>query len=126
MHFQPGQAKLVRCVRGAIFDVIVDIREGSPDFGRWEGYELDEQTHQQLFVPDGFAHGFCVLSEFADVAYKVSSYYDPSSEGGFRFDDPDVGIEWPIPPAELIASPRDVNAPTLAELRGSLSFTYVA
>jgi dTDP-4-dehydrorhamnose 3,5-epimerase len=126
MHFQPGQAKLVRCVRGAIFDAIVDIREGSPGFGSWEGYELNEHTHQQLFVPDGFAHGFCVLSDLADVAYKVSSYYDPDSEGGFRFNDPAVGIEWPIAPDELIASARDVNSPTLAEIRPSLSFRYVA
>ena len=95
MHFQPGQAKLVRCVRGAIFDVIVDIRLGSPTFGRWEGYELGDTNHRQLLVPDGFAHGFCVLSELADVTYKVSSYYDAATEGGFRFDDPEVGIEWP-------------------------------
>ena len=97
MHFQPGQAKLVRCVRGAIFDVIVDIRVGSPTFGQWEGYELNDVTHHQLFVPDGFAHGFCVLSELADVVYKVTDYYNPSIEAGFRFDDPDVGIEWPSP-----------------------------
>lgn len=116
MHFQPGQAKLVRCVRGAIFDVIADIRRGSPTFGRWEGYELNDETHHQLLVPDGFAHGFCVLSDLADVTYKVSSYYDPATEGGFRFDDPGVGIEWPIAPDQLIASARDTSAPTLAEL----------
>ena len=117
MHFQPGQVKLVRCARGAIFDVIVDIRRDSPTFGQWEGYELNDETHQQLLVPDGFAHGFCVLSDSADVTYKVSSYYDPSAEGGFRFDDPAVGIEWPIPADRLIASARDRSAPTLAELR---------
>lgn len=117
MHFQPGQVKLVRCARGAIFDVIVDIRRDSPTFGRWEGYELNDETHHQLLVPDGFAHGFCVLSDSADVTYKVSSYYDPSAEGGFRFDDPAVGIEWPIAPDRLIASARDRSAPTLAELR---------
>lgn len=117
MHFQPGQVKLVRCARGAIFDVIVDIRRDSPTFGQWEGYELNDETHHQLLVPDGFAHGFCVLSDSADVTYKVSSYYDPSAEGGFRFDDPAVGIEWPIPPDRLIASARDRSAPTLAELR---------
>jgi dTDP-4-dehydrorhamnose 3,5-epimerase len=121
MHFQPGQLKLVRCARGTIFDVIVDIRPGSPTFGRWVGYELDDQLHYQLLVPDGFAHGFCVLSESADVAYKVSSYYDPSTERGFRYDDPAVGIEWPIAPTEMIASSRDVNAPTLAEITTSLS-----
>lgn len=117
MHFQPGQVKLVRCARGAIFDVIVDIRRDSPTFGQWEGYELNDETHHQLLVPDGFAHGFCVLSDSADVTYKVSSYYDPSAEGGFRFDDPAVGIEWPIPADRLIASARDRSAPTLAELR---------
>ena len=123
MHFQPGQAKLVRCVRGAIFDVIVDIRPGSPSFGQWRGYQLDDETHHQLLVPDGFAHGFCVLSDLADVTYKVSSYYDPSSEGGFRYDDPEVGIEWPIARDQLIASSRDVNAPSLAQLAPSLSFS---
>jgi dTDP-4-dehydrorhamnose 3,5-epimerase len=126
MHFQPGQLKLVRCVRGAIFDVIVDIRAGSPTFGRWDGYELNDETHHQLLVPDGFAHGFCVLSDIADVTYKVTSYYDPKAEAGFRFDDPEVGIEWPLPADELIASARDSGAPTLAEIRPSLPFTYVA
>jgi dTDP-4-dehydrorhamnose 3,5-epimerase len=126
MHFQPGQVKLVRCVRGAIFDVIVDIRAGSPTFGRWDGYKLNDQTHHQLLVPDGFAHGFCVLSDIADVTYKVTSYYDPSGEGGFRFDDPEVGIEWPFPADELVASARDLGAPTLAEIGSSLPFTYVA
>jgi dTDP-4-dehydrorhamnose 3,5-epimerase len=116
MHFQPGQAKLVRCARGAIYDVVVDIRPGSPSFGRWEGFVLDDSEHRQVFCPDGFAHGFCVLSEVADVIYKVSTYYNPSAEGGFRFDDPAVGIEWPTS-VELQASQRDAAAPTLAELR---------
>ena len=115
MHFQPGQAKLVRCARGAILDVVVDIRPGSPAFGRWEGVELDDQTHRQLYVPDGFAHGFCVLSEVADVVYKVSTYYDPAVESGFRFDDPDVGIEWPSG-LELETSVRDREAPLLRDL----------
>jgi dTDP-4-dehydrorhamnose 3,5-epimerase len=121
MHFQPGQAKLVRCVRGAIFDVVVDIRPDSLTFGAWEGHRLDDEKHAQLLVPDGFAHGFVVLSELADVTYKVSSYYDASTEGGFRFDDPAVGIEWPIAPDRLIASSRDTSAPTLAEIKPSLS-----
>lgn len=123
MHFQPGQAKLVRCVRGAILDVIVDIRRGSPQFGTWEGFTLDDREHHQLYVPDGFAHGFCVLSEVADVTYKISSYYDPEREGGFVFDDPEVAIEWPSD-QELVASERDRNAPTLAELEATLPFTY--
>lgn len=123
MHFQPGQAKLVRCVRGAILDVIVDIRRGSPQFGQGRGFRLDDVDHHQLYVPDGFAHGFCVLSELADVAYKTSAYYDPQGEGGFAFDDPEVGIEWPAE-LELIASERDRSAPRLAELAPSLPFSY--
>lgn len=115
MHFQPGQAKLVRCPRGAVLDVVVDIRPGSPGFGRWEGFRLDDETHLQLYVPDGFAHGFCVLSQLADVVYKVSSYYDPAAESGFRFDDPEVGIEWPSD-IELKVSQRDRSAPSLSEL----------
>jgi dTDP-4-dehydrorhamnose 3,5-epimerase len=117
MHFQPGQAKLVRCVRGAIYDVIVDIRPESPQFGQWEGFRLDDSDHWQLYVPDGFAHGFCVLSELADVTYKVTSYYDPQLESGFAFDDPEVGIDWP---QGLTVSERDRNAVSLAELRPSL------
>jgi dTDP-4-dehydrorhamnose 3,5-epimerase len=116
MHFQPGQAKLVRCARGAILDVIVDIRPGSPAFGSWEAFPLDDETHHQLYVPDGFAHGFCVTSEVADVVYKVSTYYDPAIESGFRFDDPEVGIDWPAG-IELQVSARDREAPLLSELR---------
>jgi dTDP-4-dehydrorhamnose 3,5-epimerase len=122
MHFQPGQAKLVRCARGGILDVVVDIRRGSPTFGEWESFELDGERHLQLYVPDGFAHGFAVLSDVADLLYKVSSYYDPSSESGFRYDDADVGIEWPE--GELVPSERDANAPTLAEIEETLPFTY--
>ena len=116
MHFQPGMAKLVRCARGAILDVVVDIRPGSQSFGSWEGVQLDDRDHRQFYVPDGFAHGFCVLSDQADVLYRCSAYYDASSEGGFRFDDPDVGIEWPQG-VELLTSARDRDAPLLRELR---------
>jgi dTDP-4-dehydrorhamnose 3,5-epimerase len=115
MHFQPGMAKLLRCPRGAILDVLVDIRSGSPTFGRWEAFELNDETHLQLYAPDGFAHGFCVLSEVADVVYKCSAYYDPVAESGFRFDDPDVGIAWPADLA-LRPSARDREAPLLREL----------
>jgi dTDP-4-dehydrorhamnose 3,5-epimerase len=124
MHYQPGQAKLVRCVRGAIFDVIVDIRPGSPQFGEWEAFRLDDSEHHQLYVPDGFAHGFCVLSEMADVTYKVSTYYDPAAESGFSYADPDVAIDWPDA-ERLIGSERDRDAPTLAQRRDSLPFSYV-
>jgi dTDP-4-dehydrorhamnose 3,5-epimerase len=115
MHFQPGMAKLVRCARGAILDVLVDIRPGSVAFGHWEGYELDDERHHQLYVPDGFAHGFCVMSETADVIYKCSAYYDPAAESGFRFDDPRVGIRWPDD-IDFQISGRDRSAPLLSEL----------
>jgi dTDP-4-dehydrorhamnose 3,5-epimerase len=124
MHFQPGQAKLIRCVRGAILDVIVDIRRGSPQFGEWEAFRLDDEQHHQLYVPDGFAHGFCVLSELADVTYKVSTYYDPAAESGFSYADPDVAIDWPDP-ERLMGSERDRGAPTLAQRQDSLPFMYV-
>jgi dTDP-4-dehydrorhamnose 3,5-epimerase len=125
MHFQPGMAKLVRCARGQIYDVLVDIRRGSPTFGRWEGFELDDASHRALYCPDGFAHGFCVVSEIADVIYGCSDYYDPEREGGFAFDDPDVGIEWPAG-VELIASERDRSAPRLEQIQASLPFVYRA
>jgi dTDP-4-dehydrorhamnose 3,5-epimerase len=115
MHFQPGMAKLVRCARGAVFDVVVDVRRGSPSFAGWEGFELDDESHRQLYVPDGFAHGFCVLSDSADVLYKCSTYYDPQRESGFRFDDPEVGIRWPEG-ITFEASERDRAAPLLREL----------
>jgi dTDP-4-dehydrorhamnose 3,5-epimerase len=121
MHFQPGMAKLVRCMRGSIIDVLVDIRGGSPAFGQWEAFALDDVGHHQVYCPDGFAHGFCVLSEVADVAYKTSAYYDPELEGGFAFNDPDVAIAWPGQ-VELIASQRDRSAPSLAELAPALPF----
>ena len=125
MHFQPGQAKLVRCARGSVLDVIVDIRRGSPTFGRYEAVPLDDVSHHQLFVPDGFAHGFCVLSELADLTYKVSSYYDPAAEAGFAYDDPDVGIAWPSE-LELVASARDSSAPRLSEIEDALSVDFDA
>ena len=115
MHIQPGMAKLIRCARGRIFDVVVDIRPDSAAFGRWEAFELNDATHHQLYVPDGFAHGFVVTSEVADVVYKVSTYYDPAVESGFRYDDPEVGIEWPGD-LELAVSERDREAPLLSEL----------
>lgn len=120
MHFQksPGQAKLLRVVSGRIYDVAVDIRPNSPTFGRWEGVYLDAADHCQLFVPVGFAHGFCVLSDFAEVLYKVSSPYDPVTESGFRFDDPEVGIPWPVDAP--IVSDRDAQAPSFAQLRQGL------
>jgi dTDP-4-dehydrorhamnose 3,5-epimerase len=121
MHFQPGMAKLVRCGRGAILDVLVDLRPGSDTFGEWEAFELSEENHYALYCPDGFAHGFCVLSEIADVLYKTSTYWNPELEGGFAYDDPEVGIEWPQG-LELIASARDAAAPRLSEITARLPF----
>ena len=122
LHFQtsPGQAKLVRCVRGAIWDVVVDLRRDSPTYRRWEGVELSDSNHRQLFAPVGFAHGFCVLSEVADVAYKLSSYYDPETEAGIRWDDPEISVQWPVEDPQL--SERDAQAPTLAEIASDVPF----
>ena len=123
MHFQDGMAKLVRCARGAIVDALVDIRRGSPTFGQWEAFELNDENLHQLYAPVGFAHGFCVLSESADVVYRCSSYYDPELEGGIHYADPDVGIAWPEG-LEWTVSERDANAPTLAEVADALPFEY--
>jgi dTDP-4-dehydrorhamnose 3,5-epimerase len=122
IHFQtaPGQAKLVRCPRGKIFDVAVDLRRDSPTYGQWEGQVLDDEAHRQLFIPVGFGHGFAVLSEEADVAYLCSSTYDSATESGIAWDDPEVGVEWPV--AEPLLSERDERAPRLAEVAGSLPF----
>lgn len=113
IHLQRGQAKLVRCPRGRIWDVAVDLRPESPTFRRWEAYELDGERHHQLFIPAGFGHGFCLLSDEADVLYRLSSYYDPELETGVAWDDPEIGIEWPI--SDPVLSERDRNAPRLAQ-----------
>lgn len=128
MHFHigAGVAKLVRCARGRILDVVVDLRAGSPTYGEWEGVELDEESLHELYIPVGFAHGFCVLSEVADVLYKQSAYYDTAVERGIAWDDPEVAIEWPLPRAELSVSARDANAPRLADVAGELPFRYSA
>ncbi|MDX6555344.1 MAG: dTDP-4-dehydrorhamnose 3,5-epimerase [Miltoncostaeaceae bacterium] len=124
MHFTvgEGQAKLVRVARGEVLDVVVDIRRGSPTFGRWESFELDDRDGRLLFVPIGFAHGFAVLSDVADVLYKCSSYYDGGLERGFAWNDPEVGIAWPI--EEPVISERDRVAPRLAEIAEELPFRY--
>jgi dTDP-4-dehydrorhamnose 3,5-epimerase len=126
MHLQVdrGTAKLVRCGRGAIYDVIVDVRHGSPTYGRWEGHELSDANMRMLYVPVGFAHGFCVTSEIADVLYMQDAYYDPAAERTIRFDDPEIGIEWPLAADELVASQRDLEAKPLREVAGELPFVY--
>ena len=126
MHFQigAGSSKLVRCGRGAIFDVLVDLRRGSPTYGEWEGFELSDENMRVLYAPIGFAHGFCVTSEVADVIYKQSNYYSTEVERGIAYDDPELGIEWPLPAEELIPSARDAEAPRLADVRDELPFEY--
>jgi dTDP-4-dehydrorhamnose 3,5-epimerase len=128
MHFQigAGAAKLVRCGRGAIFDVLVDLRRGSPTFGEWEGFRLDEENMHVLYCPIGFAHGFCTLSAVADVLYKQSNYYASETERGIAYDDPEVGVDWPLPAERLIVSRRDATAPLLADVADSLPFEFVA
>jgi dTDP-4-dehydrorhamnose 3,5-epimerase len=124
MHLQVGRgmSKLVRCARGEILDVVVDVRRGSPSFGEWEAHTLDDTDQHQLYVPAGFAHGFCVVSEVADVVYKCDAYYDPEAERGISYRDPEVGIEWPD--IDLTPSPRDAAAPRLSEVAEELPFDY--
>ena len=114
LHYQvgAGQAKLVRVARGRIWDVAVDIRRDSPTFGSWEAVELDDVEHRQVYVPVGFAHGFCVLSDVADVCYKVSSVYDAELERGLLWNDPAIGISWPV--SSPLLSERDRHNPSLA------------
>lgn len=119
LHFQKNkpQGKLVRVVRGEVFDVAVDIRKGSPSFGLWEGVILSEQNKRQFWVPPGFAHGFLVLSDDADFEYKCTDYYDPSDEGSLIWNDTDLAIEWPaLEGAEVQLSQKDATAPTFKGL----------
>jgi dTDP-4-dehydrorhamnose 3,5-epimerase len=120
LHFQRAhpQGKLVEVVRGRIWDVAVDLRPGSPTFGQWEGVLLTEESHRQLWVPPGFGHGFCVLSDEADVLYKCTDVYRPDDEGGVRWDDPDLGIEWPLDEVPLLSA-KDRALPELADLAES-------
>jgi dTDP-4-dehydrorhamnose 3,5-epimerase len=125
MHFQVGDgvAKLVRCSRGRIVDVIVDLRRGSPTYAQWEAVELDDVGLRALYVPVGFAHGFCVLSDLADVLYKQTAYYDAALERGIAWNDPEVAIRWPTE-IEPLVSARDAAAPNLSELADELPFVY--
>jgi dTDP-4-dehydrorhamnose 3,5-epimerase len=126
LHFQVGDgaAKLVRCVRGQILDIAVDLRRGSPTYRHWEPVELDERSMRELYVPVGFAHGFCVLSDVADVVYKQSAYYDPELERTIAWNDPELDIAWPLPAAELTVSERDAAAPRLSEIADELPFEW--
>lgn len=112
LHFQKEfpQDKLVRVVRGEVFDVAVDLREGSATFGQWHGVLLSEENKKQFFIPKGFAHGFLVLSDFAEFAYKCTDFYHPNDEGGLIYNDPEIGVEWPIPEGmELVMSEKDTK-----------------
>lgn len=123
LHFQvapAAQDKLIRVSRGAIFDVAVDVRRGSPSFGRWAGLILSAEDWNQLFIPRGFAHGFLALEDDCEVLYKVSAPYSPAHERTIRFDDPALQIDWPIERSQLILSPKDEAAPFLAEIESKL------
>jgi dTDP-4-dehydrorhamnose 3,5-epimerase len=118
LHYQVGrpQGKLVSAVAGEVFDVAVDLRRSSPTFGRWVGVPLAARDHRQLWVPPGFAHGFYVLSEWAEVAYKVTDFYDPEEERTLAWDDPTVGIAWPLPDGRPpVLSPKDLRGKRLSE-----------
>jgi dTDP-4-dehydrorhamnose 3,5-epimerase len=124
MHFQtiPGQAKLVRCARGKIIDVVVDLRRGSPTYKKSIQVVLDEQNQKMIYVPVGFAHGFVVISKEADVFYRCSSYYDPKTEKGVAYNDPDLNIKWPD--IKLIVSERDKTNPFFSEIADEIPFIY--
>jgi dTDP-4-dehydrorhamnose 3,5-epimerase len=125
LHFQIGraaQAKLIRCSRGSIFDVAVDVRRGSPSFGRYLATVLSEENWHQLYVPAGFAHGYCTLEPDTEVIYKVSAYYDPQSERGVAWDDPELGISWPASAEAAILTDRDRAWPRLRELADCFSY----
>ncbi len=117
LHYQltQPQGKLVYCITGEIFDVAVDIRRGSPTFGQWAGAILSRENHRQLYVPEGFAHGFCVLSDTADVMYKCTDLYKPGDDYGIIWNDPEINIEWPVPAETAVLSEKDSQCPTLAE-----------
>ncbi|WP_457645231.1 dTDP-4-dehydrorhamnose 3,5-epimerase [Profundibacter sp.] len=127
LHFQApphAQAKLVRCGRGALFDVAVDIRRGSPTFGQWIGVELSADNGRQLLIPAGFLHGFATRLPDTEVIYKCTDYYAPAADGALRFDDPDIGIDWGIDPAQAVLSAKDSAAPWLRDFE--TPFVYEA
>ena len=122
LHFQTNhpQGKLVRVIRGSVFDVAVDIIPESPTFGQWVGVELSEENKKQLYVPAGFAHGFLVLSDYAEFAYKCTDFYDPTGEGGLMWNDPDIAIEWPEIGCEIKLSEKDKKNMSFKEYKASL------
>jgi dTDP-4-dehydrorhamnose 3,5-epimerase len=129
LHFQKppeAQAKLIRVLRGSIFDVAVDIRTGSPTYGRWVGETLTAEGGEQLFVPRGFAHGYCTLEPDTEVAYKVDGTYAPASEGGLIWNDPTIGVAWPVGPGEVILSDKDLVLPALADFTSPFRYAPAA
>jgi dTDP-4-dehydrorhamnose 3,5-epimerase len=127
LHFQKGEAaqtKLIRVVSGAVLDVIVDVRKGSPTYGKWEGYILSEHNHRQLLVPKGFAHGFVTLTPDVNFLYKCDGYYNAAADGGISFADPDLAIDWPISLDKAITSEKDAKQPTLKEFEAENPFVY--
>ena len=125
LHFQLPpftQTKLVRCVRGRVMDVAVDIRKGSPTYGKWVSCELTEDNHRMFFVPKGFAHGFCVLSEDAIFQYKCDDFYHPEAEGAIAWNDKEIGIDWPIKPDDIILSEKDKHHPQLQEFESPFDY----
>ena len=126
LHFQKppfAQSKLVRVVRGAVLDVAVDIRKGSPTFGKHVAVELTAENHRQFFIPRGFAHGFSVLSQEVVFQYQCDNYYAPQSEGALAWDDPDLGIDWRIPAAEVVLSKKDKAHPRLKDADGLFDYS---
>lgn len=123
LHYQKenSQAKIVRCIKGVVFDVAVDLRPGSKTYGKWEGVILSEENKRMFYIPRGFAHGFLVLSDVAEFCYKVDDIYNHEAEGGLMWNDPDVGIEWPdvpgMSPNEYLTSEKDAKWPSLQELK---------
>ncbi|MFI5361751.1 MAG: dTDP-4-dehydrorhamnose 3,5-epimerase [Elusimicrobiota bacterium] len=118
LHYQKNPAaigKLVRCARGRIFDAVVDLRRGSPTYGKWESIELTDEGNRMFWVPTGFAHGFCALSDSADVTYKVSGYWSAAVDRGMLWNDPAVGIRWPLPAPEILITAKDAALPLLAQ-----------
>lgn len=125
LHYQLApyaQTKLVRVIQGSVYDVAVDLRQGSPTFGQWYGLEISAENKKQLYIPKGFAHGFSVLSEHAIFSYKCDNLYHPASERGIRFDDPQLGIDWQINEADAVISGKDLHNPAFAEAEMNFKF----
>ena len=116
MQVNNPQGKLVRCIKGEVFDVGVDLRKGSATFGKWHGEVLSEENKKQLYIPEGFAHGFLVLSDEAEFCYKCTRLYDPTDELGIRFDDPDININWPAIDCDYVLSSKDLQQPSFEQV----------